>query len=109
MQSVPRRGLLRTAALGVTCAVACAAPKETWRGAPPEVLVDVLPRIAELSVDGGPLGSGPHTVPVPDPAHVYVFRAADGRALYVGNPRLSGLAGSFVPFFVQGGYRLDAF
>jgi len=31
------------------------------------------------------------------------------RALYVGNPRLSGLAGSFVPFFVQGGYRFDAF
>jgi hypothetical protein len=31
------------------------------------------------------------------------------RALYVGNPRLSGLDGSFVPFFVQGGYRFDAF
>jgi tetratricopeptide (TPR) repeat protein len=76
MRSIPRRGLLRTAALGIACAAACAAPKEIWRGPPAEVLVDVLPHIAELLVDGAPLGTGPHTVPVPDPAHVYVFRAA---------------------------------
>jgi tetratricopeptide (TPR) repeat protein len=63
-------------ALLLACAAACAARKEAWRQAPPEVFVDVVPRAAQLSVDGAPLGMGAHTVPVPDPAHVYVFRAA---------------------------------
>lgn len=65
-------------ALLTACAApfACAAPKEAWRQGPPEVFVDLLPRAAQLSVDGTPLGTGAHTVPVPDPAHVYVFRAA---------------------------------
>ncbi len=67
---------LAAAALIVACAAACAGPKETWPRAPAEVFVDVLPRGAELSVDGAPLGVGPHTVPVPEPAHVYVFHAA---------------------------------
>jgi hypothetical protein len=31
------------------------------------------------------------------------------RALYVGDPKLSGLTGSFVPVFLQLGYRFDAF
>ena len=55
--------------------LACAARKEAWRQAAPEAFVDVVPRAAELSVDGVPVGRGAHTVPVPDPAHVYVFRA----------------------------------
>jgi len=63
-------------ALLVTCAAGCAAPKEAWRQSPPEVFVDVVPRAAQLSVDGALLGRGSHTVPVPDRAHVYVFHAA---------------------------------
>jgi len=55
--------------------LACAAPKDAWRQTAAEVFVDVVPRAALLSVDGAPLGTGAHTVPVPGPAHVYVFRA----------------------------------
>ena len=43
---------------------------------PPEVFVDVLPRSAELTVDGAPLGPGSRAVPVPDPSRRYLFRAA---------------------------------
>ena len=69
----PRRGtVFRTTLLLL---LACAAPKDAWRQAPAEVFVDVLPRVAQLSVDGVPLGAGAHTIPVPGPAHVYVFRA----------------------------------
>jgi len=38
--------------------------------------VEVLPRDAEVWVDGGPLGRGAHEVAVRDPGHVYVFRAS---------------------------------
>ncbi len=64
-------------AVALLCAslLACAARKEAWRQAPPEVFVDLVPRAARLSVDGASLGTGAHTVPVPDPAHLYVFRA----------------------------------
>ena len=65
-------------AAAVLCAslLACAARKEAWRGVAPEVFVDVVPRAAQLSVDGAPVGLGAHTVPVPDARHVYVLRAA---------------------------------
>jgi hypothetical protein len=57
---------------------ACAAPaKESWReAAPPEAYVEVLPRDAQLWVDGVEAGRGARAVPVPDAQHVYVFRAA---------------------------------
>jgi tetratricopeptide (TPR) repeat protein len=55
--------------------LACAAPKEAWHQDPPQVFVDVVPRAAQLSVDGRLVGTGAHTVPVPDPARVYAFRA----------------------------------
>ena len=58
-------------------ALACAAPKQAWRETtPPEVFVELLPKGAELTIDGKPFGSGAHTVAVPDPAHVYVLRAS---------------------------------
>jgi tetratricopeptide (TPR) repeat protein len=66
----------RHALLPFALLLACAARKEPWRQPPPEVFVDVVPRAAQLSVDGAPMGAGPHTVPVPDPVHRYVFRAA---------------------------------
>ena len=57
-------------------AAGCAAPRQPFRDlTPPEVLVEVLPRAAELSVDGRPLGRGARTVPVPDPGHRYRLRA----------------------------------
>ena len=65
----------RDAFLACALLLACAAPKESWRQPAPEVFVDVVPRAAQLLVDGAPFGAGAHTVPVPDPAHRYVFRA----------------------------------
>src|SRR5919202_6932853 len=58
--------------------VACATwSNQPWREVePPEALVEVLPRDAELWVDGVAAGRGARTVPVPDPDHVYVFSAA---------------------------------
>ena len=44
--------------------------------AQPEVLVEVLPRGAGLTVDGVPLGPGARTVPLPEPARLYSFRAS---------------------------------
>jgi tetratricopeptide (TPR) repeat protein len=40
------------------------------------VFVEVLPRSAQLSVDGRALGPGSRSFAVLDPAHVYVFRAS---------------------------------
>jgi tetratricopeptide (TPR) repeat protein len=70
------RGPAAVLAAACACAWACAAPKQSWRDATqPEVFVDVLPRRAELFVDGQSLGPGPHTIPVPDPEHRYRLRA----------------------------------
>ncbi|HUK67069.1 MAG TPA: tetratricopeptide repeat protein [Anaeromyxobacteraceae bacterium] len=55
--------------------LACAAHKQAWYAPVPEVLVEVLPQRADLFVDGAPAGPAGHPVPLPDPAHVYVFRA----------------------------------
>jgi tetratricopeptide (TPR) repeat protein len=69
-----RAPLLAAVALGLA---ACAAPRQPWSDVNrPEVLVDVLPRAAELAVDGVALGPGPRTVAVPDPGHRYRFTAA---------------------------------
>lgn len=58
-------------------AAACASKKQSWREtAPPEVFIEVLPRSAQIAVDGRKLGPGSRTLAVPDPAHVYVFRAS---------------------------------
>jgi len=56
--------------------LACAPRKQAWRETtPPETFVELLPKGAELSVDGASLGPGGRTLAVPDPAHVYVLRA----------------------------------
>ena len=56
--------------------LACATPKQAWvETTPPEVFVELLPRSAELSLDGKPLGTGGRTTAVPDLSRVYVFRA----------------------------------
>jgi tetratricopeptide (TPR) repeat protein len=70
-----RRALLLAAVAGA--AAACAPQKQSWREtAPPEVLVEVLPRSAQLSVDGRAAGPGSRAFQVPDPAHVYVFEVS---------------------------------
>ncbi len=57
-------------------ALACAAPRQSWREVSrPEVLVEVLPREAVLSVDGVAAGPGPRTVSVTEPSHRYRFVA----------------------------------
>ncbi len=69
-----RARLLLVVAAGVVSA--CATSKQSWREtAPPEVFVEVLPRSAQLVLDGRPLGAGSRAVAVPDPGHVYVFQA----------------------------------
>jgi len=48
----------RDAFLACALLLACAAPKESWRQPAPEVFVDVVPRAAQLLVDGAPFGAG---------------------------------------------------
>ncbi len=70
---------LRSASLVLAAAAlaACAARKQSWREtSPAEVFVDVLPRNAQLAVDGRALGPGARTLPVPDPEHVYALQAS---------------------------------
>jgi len=58
------RGVVTVLALA---AAGCAAERQPWRETvQPEVFVEVLPRSAELWVDGAPLGPGSRTVRVPD-------------------------------------------
>ncbi|HEX8908193.1 MAG TPA: hypothetical protein VF805_03260 [Anaeromyxobacteraceae bacterium] len=71
----PPRALLALAA----ALAACAAPRQPWReAAPPEVLLEILPRDAAVSLDGAPLAPGVRTVAVRDPEKRYrfSFRAA---------------------------------
>jgi tetratricopeptide (TPR) repeat protein len=54
----------------------CAAERQSWRDlAPPEALVEVLPRAALVELDGRLLGAGSRTVPVPEPTRLYKIRA----------------------------------
>ena len=72
------RAAVAAAAIATLSNGACA----TWSSQPRreveplEALVEVLPRDAELWVDGVAAGRGARTVPVPDPDHVYVISAA---------------------------------
>jgi tetratricopeptide (TPR) repeat protein len=65
------------AALSAALLAGCAGPARTaWSEAtPPEVLVEVLPRDAQVALDGVPLGVGARSVPVPDAARRYTLRA----------------------------------
>ncbi len=71
----------RPAALGAALAAAlavggaCAAARPVPAG-PPEVFVEVLPRSAEVTMDGAALGQGSRAVTVADPLHRYAFRAS---------------------------------
>jgi len=64
----------RTALALLAGALGCAAPKEAWHPPPPEVLVEVMPQRAVVTVDGVEVPAG-HPVAVPDPAHAYAFQA----------------------------------
>jgi len=73
----PSRRSVHAALAAAALAAGCGAPKQPWHEAVPrEVFVEVLPRSAALSVDGTPLGNGARAVPVPDPAHRYLFSAS---------------------------------
>jgi len=57
--------------------LACAAERGSWRElAPPEVLVEVLPRAARVELDGQPAGTGSRTLPVPEATRLYRIRAS---------------------------------
>lgn len=76
LSAAPLAPLLALAALASACAEA---PRQPWRDQPPpEVLIEVLPRAAAVTVDGAPLGPGQRAVPVPAAEHRYrfAFRAA---------------------------------
>jgi tetratricopeptide (TPR) repeat protein len=66
------------AVLAAALFAACAGPaRTTWSEAtPPEVFVEVLPRDAQVALDGVPLGVGPRSVPVPDAQRRYTLRAS---------------------------------
>ena len=69
-----RPALMAAAALALSCA---AAPRQTWHDTtPPEVLLEVLPRAAQVALDGVALGPGARAVAVPDPARRYRFRVS---------------------------------
>ena len=84
--------------LALAMLLACAGPRQPWRETrPAEVLVEVLPQAAVLSLDGAPLGPGPGPFPSPDPVRRYRFRAArqgSGRpSVEAEGARLAGRAG----------------
>ncbi|HET9551495.1 MAG TPA: PEGA domain-containing protein, partial [Anaeromyxobacteraceae bacterium] len=54
----------------------CAGPRESL--APPELLVEVLPRLADVSLDGAPVGKGTRAVPAPAPGSHRLLVAAEG-------------------------------
>jgi tetratricopeptide (TPR) repeat protein len=72
------RVTLATLALALA-AVGCASDRESFRDvAPPELLLEVLPRGALLELDGVAVGRGSRAIPAPRPgAHVLVV-SADG-------------------------------
>lgn len=72
-----RRALAPAAALALACAGGrAAAPAE--EAPAPEVLVEVLPRSADVTLDGRPLGRGGGAVPAPEPGRHVLAVAADG-------------------------------
>lgn len=70
-------------ALALALAAACGGhrPATVEEGEPPsEVLVEVLPRSAEVTLDGVPLGKGSKAVPAPPPGPHVLAAAAEGYA-----------------------------
>jgi tetratricopeptide (TPR) repeat protein len=76
----PRTLLRRLAVLAAVGAAACAprggAPDDPRD--PPELLLEVLPRSAEIALDGRPLGRGGRAIPAPAPGEHVLRVAADG-------------------------------
>jgi predicted Zn-dependent protease len=67
---------LRSLAPLAAVALACSGARPRLdQVSPPECLVEVLPRSAELSVDGVAVGPGARTLPIRDPARVLRLRA----------------------------------
>lgn len=76
----PRSIRWRLAVLTVaTAAAACAGPRDRRDAlGPPELLVEVLPRAAEVALDGQPLGRGGVAIPAPAPGAHVLRVSADG-------------------------------
>jgi len=70
------RALRSAAAVAAAAALACAGAAHTRYDAerPPEVLVEVLPRAAEVELDGRKLGKGSRAVPAPPGSGEHVLR-----------------------------------
>jgi hypothetical protein len=67
------------AVLAAALACAGARPRAREAAEPAEVLVEVLPRDAEVELDGRPVGRGGMTLPAPDASVPHVVRvSADG-------------------------------
>jgi tetratricopeptide (TPR) repeat protein len=71
----PRPALLLAALAALLAAPGCARGAR-GPGAPPEVLVEVLPRSAAVELDGRPLGRGSRAVPAPPGADEHVLRVS---------------------------------
>jgi hypothetical protein len=70
-----RRALAPALALALACAGAAAPAEEAPA---PEVLVEVLPRSAEVTLDGRPLARGGGAAPAPEPGRHVLAVAAEG-------------------------------
>ena len=83
MLATPRLGCALAVPLGLVLAASACGGRARVRGAeerPSEVLVEVLPRTAAITLDGAPLPSGGGAIPAPPPgdgAHV-LAASADG-------------------------------
>lgn len=72
---MPRRLLL---AVPVALLAACAGGRARESLAPPELLVEVLPRLADVALDGAPVGRGTRAVPAPAPGVHRLTVVAEG-------------------------------
>jgi tetratricopeptide (TPR) repeat protein len=77
--TVPRPRSLHWRLAVLAAAAACAGPRERSDAlGPPELLVEVLPRSAEVAIDGQPLGRGGRAVPAPSTGAHVLRVSADG-------------------------------
>ena len=73
----PRRAIAALTAAAWAAALACAGARTASEAAQPaELLVEVLPRDADVELDGRPLGRGGKTVPAPDASAPHVLRVS---------------------------------
>ena len=84
----------RLAPLVALALAACAGQKESWRSLGAELSIEVLPRNADVSLDGEPVGHGARSRPNPEAGRRYRVRATaagfEPLEIEVDGSRLSG-------------------